>query len=253
MGTSGNMTEEIKEVLRELATVRDDARVRAHLLTQEARQRLGRFEGEIESLEHRLAARGEWVAEQVVATARSLTHGISELVAPRSEEEPTRARDVMSREVLTCRTFDSLHRAAQIMWDANCGSVPVLDDQGKLVGMITDRDALMAAYTRGLPLADLNVMGCMSTTLYTCKAEDKLRDVMEVMSTHQVRRVPVVADDGGLVGIVAIADVARLAEAPTPRSHEARAWMSGVLARISEPAQRSSENGGGKASPSASA
>jgi CBS domain-containing protein len=242
MGTTGKISHEIQQVLQELATARDDARVRAHLLTEEARQRLKGLEGEIEALEGRLSARGEWVAEQVIAKARGLTHSVGQIIAGK-QQEPTRARDVMTRDVLTCRPSDSVNRAAQLMWDANCGAVPVVEEQGKLVGLITDRDACMAAYTRGLPLSELRVADSMTTNLYTCRAEDSLRKVMDMMSTHQVRRVPVVDDDGRLIGIVALADVALLAQAPTVKSHEARVWVSGLLANISEPAEPQSGNG----------
>lgn len=215
--------------------------MRAHLLSQEARQRLSDLELEIENLERKLGARGEWVAEQVVSTARTLTHAVKELLSPKSEEPAiTRARDVMTRDVRTCHPEDTLHCAAAIMWEANVGAVPVVDDAGKLVGMITDRDVCMGAYTQGVSLAEGKIRRSMSNELFTCRPEDSLRKVMEVMATKQVRRVPVVDQDGRLVGIVALADVARFAEAPTQTSFEARSAMSGVMANISEPSGRSS-------------
>jgi CBS domain-containing protein len=235
MGQASQVTQEVNEVLRDLVTARDEARLRAHLLGMDARRRLSDLEQEIESFERKLSGRGEWVAEHVIATARGLTRAVSELIGARNEVEPTRVRDVMSRELVTCRRTDTLNRAAQQMWDGDCGAVPIVDEAGNLVGMLTDRDICMAAYTRGKPLSELGVSSAMSTALFTCRPTDTLRRVMDMMSSHQVRRLPVVDEQGVLVGIVSLADVARLAQAPTVRSHEARVWVPGVLAGISEP------------------
>lgn len=235
MATTTQLTAEINQVLRDLVSARDEARLRAHLLGMEARQRLTDLEQEIEGFERRLSARGEWVAEHVIATARGLTRAISELVAPRSDQEPARVREVMTRQVVTCRESDSLSRAAQAMWDADCGSLPVVGEQDKVVGMITDRDICMAAYTRGKPLAELAVSGTMSSNPVTCRPTDTLPAVMELMAERQIRRVPVVDDEGRLAGIVSLADLALLAQAPTNHSQEARSRLSGVLAGISEP------------------
>jgi CBS domain-containing protein len=243
MGTTSKLTKEINQVLRELVGARDEARVRAHLLSMDARRRLGDLEQEIETFERKLSARGEWVAEHVIATARGLTHAIAELVGPRPEQELAHVRDVMSREPVTVQPSDNLSRAAQLMWEADCGSVPVVDGDGRLLGMLTDRDVCMAAYIRGLALHELSVSGAMSTNLHTCKAGDTLRSVMELMARQQIRRVPVVEDEGRLVGIVSLADVALLAQAPQSESREARVWVPGVLAGISERPHQSGQGG----------
>jgi CBS domain-containing protein len=237
MGITGELTQEINQVLQDLVSARDDARVRAHLLGLEARQRLGDLEREIENFERKLSARGEWVAEQILATARGLTRAVADVVAPVREQTPARVLDAMTRSVVTCRAEDSLNRAAQVMWEADCGAVPIVDDHGLLIGMLTDRDICMAAYTRGLPLAELSVSSVMSTALHSCKPGDSLRSLMDAMAKYQVRRVPVVDDHGKLVGIVSLADVARLAQAPSVLSNETRIWVPGVLAGISAPAR----------------
>jgi CBS domain-containing protein len=235
MGISSELTQEINHVLQDLVRARDDARIRAHLLGMEARQRFGDLEREIENFERKLSTRGGWVAEHVVATARGLTRAVVDVIAPVGEQTPARVLDAMTRAVVTCRPHESLSRAAQVMWDADCGAVPIVDEEGRLVGMLTDRDICMAAYTRGLPLSELSVSSVMSTSLHSCKPGDSLRSLMDAMAEHQVRRVPVVEEDGKLVGIVSLADVARLAQAPSAVSEEARVWVPGVLAGISEP------------------
>jgi CBS-domain-containing membrane protein len=235
MGTTSQVTQEINHVLRDLVTARDEARVRAHLLGMDARRRLADLDQEIESFERKLSARGEWVAEQVLATARGLTRAIAELMQGRNDAEPTRARDVMTRDVVTCSVSDKLNTAAQRLWEADCGSLPVIGDHGELIGMLTDRDICMAAYTSGKTLSEISVTSAMSRTVHSCQATDTLRTLMDKMATHQIRRLPVLSDEGQLVGIVSLADVARLTQAPSVLSHEARIWVPGVLAGISEP------------------
>ena len=236
MGTTSQLTREINHVLRDLVGARDEARLRAHLLGMDARRRLGDLEQEIETFERKLSARGDWVAEHVIATARGLTRAITDLVVSQ-ERESTKVRDVMSREPRTCRPDDLLHSVAQQMWEGDCGVLPVVDEQGRPIGMLTDRDICMAAYTRGQTLSEIPVASAMSASVCVCRPTDTLRSLMELMATHQVRRVPVVSDGGELVGIVSLADIARLAQAPTALSHEARIWVPGVLAGISEPTE----------------
>lgn len=235
MGTTSQLSQEINQVLRDLIGARDEARLRAHLLGMDARRRLADLDEEIETFERKLSARGDWVAEHVLATARGLTRAVSDLVMPRPELEPTRVRDVMSHQPVSCSPTESLSQAAQRMWDGDFGSLPVVDEAERPIGMLTDRDVCMAAYTRGVALSELTVAGAMSQGVRTCKPNDSLRSLMDAMTTHQVRRVPVVDEEGRLVGIAALADVARLAQAPSALSHEARAWVPGVLAGISEP------------------
>ena len=74
-------------------------------------------------------------------------------------------QNLMTRDVRTCRREDVLVEAARIMWENDCGSVPVVDAQRHVVGMITDRDICMAAYTRGQRLADMTVESAMSKTI----------------------------------------------------------------------------------------
>ncbi|HVY31606.1 MAG TPA: CBS domain-containing protein [Polyangiaceae bacterium] len=233
MATTSQVTHEINQVLRDLVAARDEARVRAHLLGAEARERLSDLELEIENFERKLSARGDWIAEHVIATARGLTRAIGDLLVSRPEHEPTRVRDVMSRELRTCLPSDSLNVAAQQMWEGDCGALPVVDHDGRALGMLTDRDICMAAYTRGLALGEIAVSSAMSAHVFSCRPSDSLRSLMSAMASRQVRRVPVVDDADKVIGIVSLADIARLAQAPTVLSHEARIWVPGMLAGIS--------------------
>lgn len=236
MGTSNRIAQQISLALRDLVAVRDEARLRVHLLSLEGRDKLTELEAEIARFERQLSASGDWVAEQVVSGARDLTQALVDLLDGARNQTTTRVRDVMQRDVATCHPWDTLNRAAQLMWETDCGAVPVVDEQGKLTGMLTDRDVCMAAYTRGLPLAELSAQSAMSEHPFSCSPEEPLTALLSLMTTQQIRRVPVVSDGGRLVGIVSLADVALLAQAPSAESGEARSWVPGVLAGISEPA-----------------
>jgi CBS domain-containing protein len=233
MPPAGESMDELRQVLRDLACTRDEARVWVHELSMDSRRRLADVEQEIDNFEQKLATRGDSVAEHVIATARGLTRAVTDLIS-RPEPEQTRVRDLMSPSPITCRPADDLRLAAQRMWEGDFGVLPVVDDAQKPIGVLTDRDICMAAYTRGGALAELSVAEAMSRRVCTCKPSHTLRSAMDLMVTHQVRRLPVVGDDGALVGIVSLADIARLTQAQSSVSHEARTWMPGVLAGISE-------------------
>jgi CBS domain-containing protein len=116
--------------------------------------------------------------------------------------------DLMTRDVYACSPESTLAQAAQIMWDHDLGALPVTDDRNRLIGMITDRDICMAAYTRGQTLRDMIVGEAMSTKVVTCAQDATDLDVARAMATRQIRRIPVVDADERVVGIVTVNDLA---------------------------------------------
>lgn len=138
---------------------------------------------------------------------------------------------LMTKDVYTCRTIDTLDTAAQLMWDHDIGALPVVDEHGRVVGMLTDRDALMAAYTRGEPLRAITVASTMSAHPFTCSQDDDLAKVEAEMSRRQIHRVPVVDDSGHPTGIVSLNDLARAAKQRTEISpSEVAATLAAVCA-----------------------
>jgi len=119
--------------------------------------------------------------------------------------------ELMTRDMRACGRYDSLNTAAHIMWEHDCGCVPVVDGEQHVVGMVTDRDVCMAAYTQGQPLAAMAVNAAMAKEVYTCTPEDSVADVEAIMKARQVRRVPVVDAAGRLVGLLSLNDIARRA------------------------------------------
>ncbi len=119
---------------------------------------------------------------------------------------------LMTRNVRACHAEDTLNTAAQIMWENDCGCVPVVDAERRVIGMLTDRDVCMAAYTQGEALRDLRVSSAMSKKVHSCTPEDTLSAAEELLQEEQIRRLPVVDTDCRLVGIISLNDIACEAE-----------------------------------------
>jgi CBS domain-containing protein len=120
-----------------------------------------------------------------------------------------KVHELMTRNVATCTSRDSLAHAAQLMWDRDCGVVPVVDAHGCAVGILTDRDVCMAAWTKGRPLSALRVEDAAAHLLYTIGEDDPIEVAEARMRAYQVRRLPVVGADGRLLGILSLNDLAR--------------------------------------------
>lgn len=126
------------------------------------------------------------------------------------------ACQLMSQPVAFCYTSDNLDQAARLMWETDCGAVPIIDLTGRPVAMLTDRDICMAAYTQGKPLREIDVSTAMSKSLQTCSMDDTLEDAEQLMVQHQIRRLPVLDRDGQLLGILSLNDLARAANQQHP-------------------------------------
>ena len=118
----------------------------------------------------------------------------------------TRCREIMTKTVRTAARDMSLSEAAALMRDGDMGAVPVVDD-GKLVGIVTDRDIVVRAVAEGKDAAT-HVGDVMTTELFTVTPDDFVFEAIRLMGDKQIRRVPVIDNNGALVGIIAIADVA---------------------------------------------
>jgi CBS domain-containing protein len=123
------------------------------------------------------------------------------------------ARDLMTCPAITCHVNDTLADAARKMWDADIGAVAVVNDDGKLTGMITDRDICMAGYTQGRALDEILVNSAIAKDVAAAPPDAPLPDVARLMARHQVRRIPIVDASGGPVGLVSLNDLAT-ADAP---------------------------------------
>ncbi len=115
---------------------------------------------------------------------------------------------LMSKNIHTCSANDTLEVAARIMWDNNCGVVPVVDQDGRAIGMVTDRDICMAGFTQGLQFWQIPVAIAASKTVFTVHPDDSLEKAEEIMRARQVRRLAVIDDADRVVGVLSLNDLA---------------------------------------------
>lgn len=149
-------------------------------------------------------------------------------------------RDLMTKDVRAAHADDDLATIAQGMWNADCGCVPIVDDESRPIAMITDRDICMAALTTARPIGDVRARTAMSQSIWSIGEMEPLEKAEALMRAHQVRRLPVVDAKGRLVGVLSMGDLLRHAEV---HERKARAKDDGLsantiawtLAGISEP------------------
>jgi CBS domain-containing protein len=236
MATQSTESSSTKQgLLDALKTVRDTARVQAHLFSLEAKDRWHELEGRLSSAEAELEQEGDRVVETVSKTVEDLVRAVRDVVdgIDRPLDLSAPINKVMTKDPTTCSPDDSLSRAAQIMWDMDCGGVPVVHADGTLAGMITDRDICMATYTRGQAPSALDVRSAMAKAVYRASPDDPIAAVTRVMGQNQVRRIPVV-ENGRVIGIVTLADLARYVRNSEGDSLPACVTLAHTLARITE-------------------
>jgi CBS domain-containing protein len=144
-----------------------------------------------------------------------------------------RIKDLMTQPAVACPDDSTADVAARLMWEFDCGTVVVTDHDGRLAGIITDRDLAMAALSQGRPLHDIRVSSAMARDVSACHQGDQLDAVEQVMRAGQVRRVPVVDDERRPVGLVSLNDLVRLAD--RSRRHAADRELVHTMAAICQP------------------
>lgn len=138
------------------------------------------------------------------------------------------AKDLMTPDPACCTRDTPVQEVARMMAQNDCGEIPVVErtDSRKLVGVVTDRDIVTRAVAQGKNPATLNVEAVMSSPAVTVQERADSAEVTRTMESHQIRRVPVVDQDGALRGIIAQADVAR---------HLPRRESGDMVREVSEP------------------
>jgi CBS domain-containing protein len=232
-----------QELLDALRTARDTVRVQAHLFSLEARERWQELEDRLLNAEAKLEQGGESVVESISEKVDDLVRAAKDVLQGANEALDVSApvAGVMTKDPVTCSPDDSLSRAAAIMWESDCGAVPVVNPDGTLAGMITDRDICMATFTRGQAPSSLDVRSAMAKTVYRLSPNDPIARVVRIMAEQQVRRIPIV-ENGRVVGIVAVADLARYIRSSKSDNLPACVTFTHALARISEHREQSSEH-----------
>ncbi len=147
-----------------------------------------------------------------------------------------KVNDVMTSPAHTCSAGDTLDVAAQTLRKHDCGILPVIDANQRVVGVLTDRDICLTVVDRaGEPLTQIPVELVMSPGPITCEPDDGVDRVEEQMRANQIRRVPVVSQDERLLGVVSIDDLARAAV--RPGSDVSREEVTETLAAVAASAR----------------
>jgi CBS domain-containing protein len=137
--------------------------------------------------------------------------------------------DLITRNPVWCLASDVVSSAAQLMKHEEVGLLPVLDGQQdkKVIGVVTDRDLVLKVLAEGRRPDATPIGEVMTANPVTCRADDALEGALAAMAQHQIRRVPVVNEDGAIVGIIAQADVVLRVNDPTTTSE--------IVRKISKP------------------
>ena len=142
-----------------------------------------------------------------------------------------KAAALFHRTVTSCTDRDTLEQAAGLLWRHNIGCLPVLGDDGRLVGMITDRDIMIAAFLQGAPLRSMTVSSVMIKEVMTCGADDEIDVIVGQLLARRLRRIPVIDADRRVIGIISLNDIARAAIA----NQLSIGGIAAVLAAIAVP------------------
>jgi CBS domain-containing protein len=145
-------------------------------------------------------------------------------------------KDIMTMNPSYCVSGDPTTVAASIMKEKNVGIVPIIksDVDHKLIGVVTDRDLCLAVVAQNLQADTVKVQQCMTTFIVTVRPDDDLQKAMKLMSENQVRRIPVVNQEGMLEGMVATADILQRANVSSVETQD-------VFKKVSEPTDQASK------------
>ena len=116
--------------------------------------------------------------------------------------------EIMTKDVCSCGPGINAASAAELMWRRNVGSLPVVEDGGRVVGIVTDRDLFLALGTGNRRPGELPVGDIMNRDIAFTTPGSDVRDALRTMAQRQLRRLPVVDQSGALVGMVSLGDIA---------------------------------------------
>jgi len=127
-----------------------------------------------------------------------------------------KCNDVMTKNPVCCLPGDMVTEVAQLMKSDNIGPIPVIENgvTKKLVGIVTDRDLALKVVAEGRDPKSTDVETVMTRMVITCLADDDIQKALDAMSKHQLRRIPVVENNGRILGIISQADVATRVDKP---------------------------------------
>lgn len=116
-------------------------------------------------------------------------------------------KEIMTQSAVSCSPNTNVGAAVELMWVHYCGVLPVVGPNNKLEGVVTDRDICIAMGTRNRLPGDITVGEIATRNVFTCRADDDIHQALQTMADKQVRRLPVVDDEGTPQGILSMDDV----------------------------------------------
>lgn len=150
-----------------------------------------------------------------------------------------KVEQLMMRDVKVCRVDDTLNRAAQLMWEYDCGCIPVIstNGDGALIGIVTDRDIAMAAYTQGKPVTVIPVSTAMAHKVIVCHTSDGISQAEALMRDNRVRRLPVLDQNERLAGLLSLNDIAREVQRESAAGRRAEVNAEGLAETLAAACQ----------------
>jgi CBS domain-containing protein len=118
-----------------------------------------------------------------------------------------KVKEIMTQSPVCCSADTNVGAAVELMWVRNCGMLPVVGIDRKLLGIVTDRDICIAMGTRNRLAGELSVGEIANRNVFTCKPDDEIHEALNTMATKQVRRLPVVNGQGIPQGILSMDDI----------------------------------------------
>ena len=146
-----------------------------------------------------------------------------------------KVQDAMTSDVVFCLTTDSSADAAAIMRRKNCGIVPVVNAENRVVGVITDRDVCIAGFDRDCPPSEIKLNEFCRKDIIVCQPNEKIGDALKKMRKHQIKRLPVTSQNGELVGIISITDILSTTSKNKKASKKLRKKIISTLLEIGKP------------------
>ncbi|HXX93430.1 MAG TPA: CBS domain-containing protein [Planctomycetota bacterium] len=123
-----------------------------------------------------------------------------------------KVEEICIRAVKSCSRTTTLAEAGRLMRDADCGALPVVDETGRLVGIITERDVALSVGTRPRHPREIGVREVIPPLVFSCQLDDEVRDALRTLRTQKLHRLPVVDESGMLQGILSLSDIALAAK-----------------------------------------
>ena len=118
-----------------------------------------------------------------------------------------KVQDAMMRTPVHCSPETNLGSAIELLWERNCGILPIVDAKKKVIGIVTDRDLCVALGTRNRLPGEITVGEVANGQVYSCRGQDDIHTALRTMANKRVRRLPVVSQEGVLEGILSMDNI----------------------------------------------